>query len=63
MEEFIDRMDRYIRWYNERHIKPSVAGVSPVENRQAIRKAALISPRRCPRVQFSPGFDKLLFLT
>ncbi len=38
--EFIDRVDRYIRWYNERRIKLSLGGLSPVEYRQTIGKAA-----------------------
>ncbi|SIR09483.1 Integrase core domain-containing protein, partial [Alkalispirochaeta americana] len=39
-EEFIDQLDRYIRWYNERRVKLSLGGLSPVEYRQAIGKAA-----------------------
>lgn len=40
MKEFIDQVDRYIRWYNERRIKLSLGGLSPVEYRQSIGRAA-----------------------
>jgi transposase InsO family protein len=40
IEEFIDRVDRYIRWYNELRIKLSLGGLSPVEYRQALGIAA-----------------------
>ena len=40
IEEFIDRVDRYIRWYNERRIKLSLGGLSPFEYREALGVAA-----------------------
>jgi putative transposase len=40
MEEFIDQVDRYIRWYNERRIKLTLGGLSPVEYRQTVGRAA-----------------------
>lgn len=40
MEEFVDRLDQYTRWYNEQRIKLSLGGLSPVEYRQAKAKAA-----------------------
>lgn len=40
IEEFIDQVDQYIRWYNEQRIKLSLGGLSPVEYRQTIEKVA-----------------------
>jgi uncharacterized alpha-E superfamily protein len=48
--EFIDRVDRYIRWYNEFHIKLPSGGLSPVEYRQTLGSAASISPRNRPHL-------------
>lgn len=36
METFIDELDRYIRWYNEKRIKNSLGGISPYEYRQKL---------------------------
>lgn len=34
--DFMSRIDAYIRWYNERRIKVSLGGRSPIEYRQAL---------------------------
>lgn len=36
LEDFIQRIDGYIRWYNERRIKQSLGDRSPIEYRQAL---------------------------
>ncbi|WP_269500266.1 IS3 family transposase [Castellaniella sp. S9] len=36
LEDFMLKVDAYIRWYNERRIKVSLGGRSPVEYRQAL---------------------------
>lgn len=36
METFIEELDRYIRWYNEKRIKNSLGGISPYEYRQKL---------------------------
>lgn len=36
LEDFMRRIDDYIRWYNERRIKVSLGGRSPMEYRQAL---------------------------
>ena len=40
LEEFIDRVDEYIGWYNERRIKLTLDGLSPAEHRRALETAA-----------------------
>ena len=40
LEEFIDRVDEYIWWYNERRIKLTLDGLSPAEYRRALETAA-----------------------
>lgn len=41
LEDFMQRIDAYIRWYNQRRIKMSLGAQSPIEYRQAL---GLISP-------------------
>ncbi|MDP2871865.1 MAG: IS3 family transposase, partial [Bacillota bacterium] len=36
LEEFMGRLDSYLRWYNEERIKMSLGGKSPIEYRQAL---------------------------
>ncbi|MEW6081725.1 MAG: IS3 family transposase [Bacillota bacterium] len=36
IEEFIDRLDSYLHWYNEKRIKISLGGRSPMEYRQSL---------------------------
>jgi putative transposase len=36
IEQFIEHVNEYIRWYNEKRIKLSLGGVSPVEYRQRL---------------------------
>lgn len=40
LEEFIDRVDAYIRWYNRKRIKVSLGGQSPIEYRGTLGIAA-----------------------
>lgn len=40
MEQFIVKLDEYIRWYNETCLKISLGGRSPVEYRQSLGIAA-----------------------
>jgi len=36
IESFIDYIDRYIKWYNEKRVKISLGGLSPYEYRQRL---------------------------
>lgn len=36
IEQFMAQLDRYIHWYNEKRIKISLGGLSPVEYRQSL---------------------------
>lgn len=36
IDEFIETLDQYIHWYNEKRIKLSLGGMSPVEYRQSL---------------------------
>lgn len=40
VEQFIDRLDSYLRWYNEKRIKISLGAMSPVDYRKAVGLAA-----------------------
>ena len=40
VQEFIEVVDQYIRWYNEKRIKISLGGLSPAEYRQSLWGAA-----------------------
>jgi transposase InsO family protein len=37
---FIDKLDNYLRWYNEKRIKMSLGAMSPVDYRRSIGLAA-----------------------
>jgi transposase InsO family protein len=39
-DEFIDILDEYIRWYNEKRIKMSLGAMSPLEYRRSLGLAA-----------------------
>lgn len=39
IREFINVLDRYLRWYNERRIKMSLGAKSPMEYRQSLNCA------------------------
>ena len=41
IEQFIDELDRYLKWYNEKRIKMSLGAMSPVEYRRSIGLAVL----------------------
>lgn len=36
VEEFMDALDEYIHWYNEKRIKLSLAGMSPIQYRRSL---------------------------
>jgi putative transposase len=40
IEQFIQNLDSYIRWYNEKRIKISLSALSPVEYREGLGLAA-----------------------
>lgn len=40
IEQFIQALDSYIRWYNEKRIKISLGALSPVEHRESMGLAA-----------------------
>ena len=40
IEQFIEALDSYIRWYNEKRIKISLGALSPVEYRESLGLAA-----------------------
>ncbi|TWC44504.1 integrase-like protein [Pseudomonas sp. SJZ080] len=39
-EQFIQNLDSYIRWYNEKRIKISLGALSPIEYRESLGFAA-----------------------
>ena len=40
IEQFIQALDSYIRWYNEKRIKISLGALSPIEYRESLGFAA-----------------------
>lgn len=40
VDEFMDELDDYIRWYNEKRIKLSLGGLSPKQYRESLGIAA-----------------------
>jgi transposase InsO family protein len=40
LEQFIQELDSYIRWYNEKRIKVSLGSLSPFEYRESLGIAA-----------------------
>jgi len=40
IEEFIQKLDEYLHWYNEKRIKKSLGYLSPIEYRRTIGLAA-----------------------
>lgn len=40
VDDFMDAVDRYIHWYNERRIKESLGGMSPLQYRRSLNLAA-----------------------
>jgi transposase InsO family protein len=40
IEQFIEVVDSYIRWYNEKRIKISLGALSPIEYRESLGLAA-----------------------
>lgn len=40
VDDFMDAVDRYIHWYNERRIKESLGGMSPLQYKRSLNLAA-----------------------
>ena len=40
VDQFMDALDGYIHWYNEKRIKMSLGGLSPKQYREALGLAA-----------------------
>ena len=40
LEQFVEAVDSYIRWYNEKRIKISLGSLSPIEYRVSLGLAA-----------------------
>ncbi len=40
IEQFVQALDGYIRWYNEKRIKISLGALSPVEYRKSLELMA-----------------------
>lgn len=40
MSEFVERLDEYMQWYNEKRIKPALGGRSPIEYREDVLELA-----------------------
>jgi transposase InsO family protein len=40
LEKFIEELDRYIRWYNEKRIKMRLGGMSPLVYRRNLSLVA-----------------------
>jgi len=53
LEQFMQVLDSYIRWYNETRIKLSLGSLSPIEFRESLEIAAYLSPSFCPHHQWS----------
>ena len=51
IEQFIQFVDTYIRWYNEKRIKISLGSLSPLEYRESLGLTASTSPRIPPHPQ------------
>jgi hypothetical protein len=45
VEQFIDTLDCYPRWYNEKRIKMSLGAISPVDYRRSIGGKHKKSPK------------------
>lgn len=50
IEQFIQVVDFYIRWYNanEKRIKIALGSLSPIEYRESLRSYGISSPSFCP---------------
>jgi transposase InsO family protein len=48
MEEFICRLDAYLRYYNESRIKQSLGWLSPNQYRRSLGVGCVSGPRKCP---------------
>ena len=48
LEQFMQVLDSYIRWYNEKRIKLSLSSLSPIEYRESLEIAAYLRPRNRP---------------
>jgi transposase InsO family protein len=48
IEQFINELDSYLRWYNEKRIKISLGAMSPMDYRRSIGLIAWKSPEKCP---------------
>jgi putative transposase len=46
--QFIQVVDSYIRWYNEKRIKISLGSMSPIEYRETLGYEVKINPRFAP---------------
>lgn len=53
LEQFMQVLDSYIRWYNEKRIKLSLGSLSPIEYRESLEIAAYLSPSFCPHHRWS----------
>jgi transposase InsO family protein len=40
IQQFVDELDKYLLWYNEKRIKISLGAMSPADHRQRIGLAA-----------------------
>lgn len=52
IEEFVQLLDDYIHWYNEKRIKQSLGGLSPLDYR---RKMGLTACKRSKKTSASPS--------
>ena len=43
IDDFMSRLDEYIHWYNEKRIKMSLGGLSPLEFRMKNKENILVS--------------------
>jgi transposase InsO family protein len=51
IEQFINELDSYLRWYNEKRIKMSLGAMCPVYYRLFLGFAALSSQKKRPHPQ------------
>lgn len=52
IKQFIQALDSYIRWYNEKRIKISLGALSPVEYRESLGLTGITSPSFLPHLHW-----------
>lgn len=56
IEQFVEVLDKYIRWYNEKRIKSSLGYLSPIEYCESLSLSEILC-ERSHTIKFIPGKD------